>query len=648
MCRKTKIILIILAAAGISLSTYCGKGQDTARNELAQDEGAWFISALPSSVRLNPVTGKIIEDRPDIYKMEPLGQLLERNWVYDGDTVRLFAARGEYVSFQLVLGRVTGDTLKDIFIEMSPFSMEGKKLQAEPELFLGWSVELKTNSRGYEKSSYGPGWYPDALIPFKCLQIDPERTGRLLYPLSLPDFRNRIDNQRYQMIWIDQFVPLERDEAPPGIYTSRITVKAGRSTKQLPVVLKVWDFALPNQNRLAGNIQQSGFVRRLDEKRELELYQLFKKHRIVPTDPSYRPSYSIKSGKLTIDWTQFDARLKKYFTGEAFTASYGYQGPGYGEPLELFVLPFNCAKHKATGGGWPDVGGAQDERKSANRAIYIDAIKQVRRHLLSMVDPAKTQLVVFQNGLDESYFPEAWDRMVYYGKLFKEYFPEAAYRVDGGYSREAMEVIHEAIDYWCCHSVGYNMETVEEYRKLGIKDWVYGPVLYERRANSGVGSSTFIDLELTNERAISWACWKYRTLTWCSWGIGSQWVAAWYSPETWKHAIRRKDKPTYFRSYNGNGQVVYAPGIVPSVNVICPSLRLKNMRDGVEEYEYFRLLSRLDGNSERADEVVNRIIDRPFGEQSIGNLDVWNHNPAQWDAARVEVGKLIEQALARQ
>jgi len=264
-----------------------------------------------------------------------------------------------------------------------------------------------------------------------------------------------------------------------------------------------------------------------------------------------------------------------------------------------------------------------------------------------MIEPDKVRLVVFQNGLDESYFPEAWDRMVYYGKLFKQYFPEAAYRVDGSYSKEAMEIIHKAIDYWCCHSVGYNMETVKEYRKLGIKDWVYGPILYERRGNGGVGSSTFIDLELTNERVISWASWKYETLTWCSWGIGSQWSAAWYSPETWKHVIRRQDQDTYFRSYNGNGQVVYAPGVVPSVDVICPSIRLKNMRDGVEEYEYFRLLAALDGNRDRVDKVVDRIINRPFGKGSLGDLDVWNHNPKDWDEARIEVGKLIEEASAR-
>lgn len=646
MNRVVTLVFSITIVIGLCLS--CSNTDKTLTSSFEESLAAgdgWFVSALPSSIRLNPVSGNIIEDRPDVYQMRPLGNVLAQNWVFDGEKVTLKAARGEYVSFQLVIGRVTKDVLKDIYVEATPFSSSETTLGSKPELFLEWSVDVKSISRGYDRSSYGAGWYPDALIPFDSLQAS-NRKGRLNYPLTLPDFRNRIEDQRYLLIWIDQFIPFEREKASPGNYTSTITVEVNGQTRTLPIVLEVWDFAVPNENRLTGNIQQSGFVRRLDLQRELELYQLFKKHRIIPTDPSYRPTYTVSnSGQIRIDWSDFDARLKKYFTGEAFTEAYGYSGPGYGEPIEIFVLPFNCARPGEERGGWPDVGGEKDERAPANRSIYISAIKQVRQHLLSMVEPDKIRLVAFQNGLDESYFPEAWARMVYYGELFKEHFPEAAYRVDGGYSKEAMEVIHKAIDYWCCHSVGYNMDTVEEYRKLGIKDWIYGPVLYERKGNSGVGSSTFIDLELTNERVISWASWKYRTLTWCSWGIGSQWAAAWYSPETWKHVIRDENSETYFRSYNGNGQVVYAPGVVPSVNVICPSIRLKNMRDGVEEYEYFRLLSQLDGKTDRADQIVNRIVNRPFGEQSLGNLDVWNHNPEDWDRARIEAGELIDELV---
>lgn len=635
--------LVYPILACIAIFCTCGRtgGPDSS------DRGL-ILSALPSSVRLDPVSGKIIENRPDIYEMRTLDGLLQQNWIFSHDTVRLHAARGEYVSFQIVIGSPDGAAHKDIYAGMFPFACGGNPLAAgPPELFLEWSVELRGKSSGYEKSSYGPGWYPDALIPLDCLDTDPEFNGRIWYPLNLPDFRNRIPGQRYQIIWVDQFVPVDSQSAPPGVYRSEIAVRSGESMRSLAVELTVHDCAIPNGNRLWGNLQHEGFLSRMDEKAELELYQLFKKHRVTLADNGYRPDLTVTpSGKVEIDWARFDKRLKKYFTGEAFTAAYGYSGPGYGEPWEEFLLPFDCwREHEGRQhAGWPDAGTAAEEREPGKQALYVDAIRQVREHLLSMTDPEKTHLIVFQAGLDESYFPEAWERMVYYGGLFKKHFPESKYRVDGGYSLEAMQAIHGAIDYWCCHTVGYDMETVKKYRELGIRDWVYGPLLYERKENSGVGSSTFIDLEPSNDRLISWACWKYQALTWCSWGIGSQWRKAWYSPETWHFAVRTKDKPLVERSFNGNALLVYAPGIVQSVDVPCPSIRLKNMRDGVEEWEMLRTLADIDGNTERADSIAGRLVNNPFGEQSIGRFDVWNHNPQDWDEARLALIETIEQA----
>jgi hypothetical protein len=65
------------------------------------------------------------------------------------------------------------------------------------------------------------------------------------------------------------------------------------------------------------------------------------------------------------------------------------------------------------------------------------------------------------------------------------------------------------------------------------------------------------------------------------------------------------------------------------------------MRDGVQEYEYMRLLSQKDGNRKRVDEIVNGIIKNPFGDASIGNLDVWSFDAEKWDLARIKMGKLI-------
>jgi len=354
-------------------------------------------------------------------------------------------------------------------------------------------------------------------------------------------------------------------------------------------------------------------------------------------DPTYKPDLkSAGDKKFSLDWDVFDNRLKKYFTGVAFTAEYGYEyGPGYGEPIETFILPFNVyGKHG--GRGWPDIGNPEVERNPENRQLYRKTIKEVRNHLQPMIDPEKTEISVYLNGLDESYFPEAWDRMVYYGDIFKQDYPEAKFRIDGGYSEEAMKVVQNSITSWASHTINYDIDKVRKYQEMGIEDWLYGPMLYEASVNSWVGSSTFIDLPLVNDRAISWSCWKYKTYSWLSWGVGAGWDRAWYDPQTWKDTHKQ---------LNGNGMLIYAPGMVANVSGACPSIRLKTMRDGVQEYEYMRLLSELDGNATRVDNIVNSIIKQPFGELSIGNLDVWSFDPEQWDQKRIELGELIDQAV---
>lgn len=181
---------------------------------------------------------------------------------------------------------------------------------------------------------------------------------------------------------------------------------------------------------------------------------------------------------------------------------------------------------------------------------------------------------------------------------------------------------------------------------MGIEDWLYGPMLYETRVNSWVGSSTFIDLPLINDRAISWASWKYRTRSWLSWGVGAGWTRAWYDPETWKDSFTSRsdsDAEFTYKKLNGNGLLIYSPGIVPNVDTPCPSIRLKTMRNGVQEYEYMRLLARLDGNPEHTDQIVNSIIKEPFGIESIGDLDVWNYDPEEWDKRRLQLGELIHE-----
>ena len=639
MIRSKKLLIIILLLVGCSFS------------ETDTDSLDWSIGILPSSVRLDPSTNEILDFKFNAVRQQnPYPQdVLKKNWIFDGSKVSLYAARGEYISFQLVLVNYTKSTLKAVSIELPSFSNSGFRLKNNPELFLEWAVQVKTPSTGYPKASLGTGWYPDALIPFRYIQMDSTKVRRRwTYPLDLPDFNNRIDHQKSLIVWIDQYIPFEYEDARPGIYTSEITVTIGNTAQKIPIELNIWDFAIPNENLLKASLQHEGFLSRSTARQELEIYQLFKRNRIGLMDPTYEPDMQmIGNGKVRLNWDLTDNRLKKYFTGDAFTSDYGYDyGPGYGEPIETFILPFDVyGKHGTR--GWPDIGKPDVERNPENIAIYRAVIKEVREHLQTMIDPQKTELIVYLNGLDESYFPEAWDRMVFFGNIFKEDYPETSFRVDGSYSEEAMQVIQNSISSWASHTINYNIDKVRKYQEMGIEDWLYGPMLYESKVNSWVGSSTFIDLPLVNDRAISWSSWKYNTRSWISWGVGAGWMHAWYDPETWKDSYKsgsESDAVFTFKKLNGNGLLVYSPGVVPDVYGVCPSIRLKTMRDGVQEYEYMRLLSELDGNNERVNEIVNSIIKQPFGKNAIGNLDVWSFDPELWDQKRIELGELIHEA----
>lgn len=618
-------------------------------SQIKNNSQGWSISVLPSSVRLDPATNKIIEERFTAVNtgLQVKGNLLENNWIYDGNKVALKSARGEYISFQLVVTNNNPDSIiKNIKVEMPPFSNEITQLKIKPELFLEWAVKVKTPSTGYPKASLGIGWYPDALIPFKYIQNDSLKVkGRLVYPLWLPDFNNRIDDQKSLIIWIDQYIPFSYEDAKPGLYSTNISVAIAEQTQKIPIELTVWNFAIPNENKFKASLQEEGFLSNMSKEKELGVYQLFKRNRISLMDPTYKPGLKISPGSdIKIDWTSFDNRLKKYITGEAFTSKNGYDyGPGYGEPVETFLLPFDVYGKHGTA-GWPDIGKPDVERNLSNQSLYTNTIKEIRNHLKSFINPKKTDITVYLNGLDESYFPEAWSRMVYYGNLFHKAYPEAQFRVDGGYSEEAMKIIGKSINAWATHTINYNIDEIRKYQKRGIKDWLYGPMLYESKVNSWVGSSTFIDLPLVNDRAISWSCWKYNTYSWISWGVGAGWERAWYDPESWKDAYKEgveADAEFSYKKLNGNALLIYSYGIVPNVDEPCPSIRLKTMRNGVQEYEYMRLLSELDKNKNRVDSIVNGIINQPFGDKSIGKLDVWSYNAAQWDAGRVKLGELI-------
>jgi hypothetical protein len=116
--------------------------------------------------------------------------------------------------------------------------------------------------RGGPNEPLGPGWYPDALIPF----FHPD-TGAPLEDGEIRAVPFDLEPNRNQPLWVDLYVP--RDAAP-GSYTTTFTITSDQGEASVSVDLKVWDFELPLRpslkswfalNRGAGRAQYEELLR---------------------------------------------------------------------------------------------------------------------------------------------------------------------------------------------------------------------------------------------------------------------------------------------------------------------------------------------------------------------------------------------------
>lgn len=541
-------------------------------------QGEVRVWAVGDAVRVNPVTGKLFEEP------QPPSSV----WDAPRKCILLRAARNEFVAFQVIVE--TSQRIEDVNLEFQELRHASGARFADLRIgiFKAWYVSVRRASTGYEGTSRGSGWYPDALMPKRRAGL---QTG---FPFSIPDLHNNIPDQTNHAIWIDVFVPNERENAPPGIYKGQVHVTWKGGGETLDVALEVWDFALPQESHLPGDIW-NGSMKSMPPERELQYYQLARQHRFHPLIYAYRPRLSISGTTVKLDWREYDDRLSRYLDGSAFTAKHGYWGPGYGLPVSHMMLPFDIEKGNSGGSPWP-VRVPPEGRTPEYESIWKETGRQIREHFDRNPAWARVRKIAFLNGLDESYNESAYEKMLYYGKLLHDALGRGwfKHRIDGGYSREAMEKLYKEVDLWVCHTVAFDIDTVEHYRTKGVETWFYGPMIYEQRKNSGCGSNTFLDLDLLVNRAIGWIGWKYQA-GWVEWEFDWNAYASWYEAENFKEPNR---------IYNGSGQLIYR-GEVMGYNQPVPSIRLKAQRRGLQDYEYFWLLAQKDGGRQTADELVN-------------------------------------------
>ena len=100
----------------------------------------------------------------------------------------------------------------------------------------------------------------------------------------------------------------------------------------------------------------------------------------------------------------------------------------------------------------------------------------------------------------------------------------------------------------------------------------------------------------------------------------------WTEPGTLDRRDRRKEL-----MYNGEGSLLY-PARAVGYDGIAPSLRVKALRDGIEDYEYLAILAQ-QGRKDVAMQHVRKLVDSWFK---------WNPDPTAYEDARRELAREIE------
>lgn len=225
------------------------------------------------------------------------------------------AARNEYEMFQVVLRADTPMTITDVHFALPTLPQAGLSDLDRVMIYRAgyMAVTQPSNSEGET------GLWPDALIPkIDSYACEP----RNAFPVTMPAGRN-------QSFYIEVYVPRG---TPAGHYPGTLTLSGaganGAFVHAQTVDLTVWDFTLPSTASLQSSF---GFLgSELDKGHRLDLagedavrlssrYALSGlRHRVaISTLSEAAPPYVYADGKVTIDWSGYDAAATPFLDGSA-------------------------------------------------------------------------------------------------------------------------------------------------------------------------------------------------------------------------------------------------------------------------------------------------------------------------------------------
>ena len=559
---------------------------------------ALFCSALLPSLLLPSLllqqAGAADEKPIGLTVLNSMQRIVQHQAPFGAAAAEISAARNEVESFQVVVAALKGN-LRVTRVEISELSGDGGAKIAQENLKL-YREEYVRVRMSTPRAEVPPGLYPDALVPF----VDPV-SGQPIEPLSRRRERwgepvvtsghdmyalpFEIWQGQNQPIWVDVHVP---KDAAAGVYRGTVRVVAREGTAQIPVTLTVWDITLPDgpthHNHFGGFSRLAQFFdvkRGSEEFRQIEARycQAMAEHRINPPIPAHLLPSVNSDGSLTVDLERHAALVK--FMAELHVTDF-----------EIPRSPFGRLPHSTKQPGYLEIPPAEREKAIRYYRAYHDYLKQ---------NGWGQRAYVYL--LDEPNVRENYEQVLVLGQVVHEAAPELkCLVVEQTYPHDpSWPDIDPAVDIWCPLWSFIDRDTIQAKLAEGDAVWSYtalvqrSPPYHPRYAEVKDKDPPYwhIDRPLLVYRMPTWINRQYGITGLLYWSTVTPVIEPWCNP-AFAHP----------RHYNGGGYLFY-PGVPCGIDGPVASMRLKNLRDGMEDYEYFVLLEQRGGK-----EAVQKIVDR--------------------------------------
>jgi len=499
----------------------------------------------------------------------------------------LSAAQDEYEAFQVIVRAPDDEPLNGVDARVTDLTGPIVLPSQHAVLYREHYVRVTRSSPG---SPYQAAEWPDALIPFVHPETGQRLTGGRLTaaPFSVAPGNN-------QPLFIEIHIPAG---TPAGVYTGHVVLSAvGRTNTAVPITVRVRNFTLPRRASLRSKFTGYGetagpadyFMLPYGHPELPAMADRFNafllSHRLTPNTPDGTAPYvDLATGH--IDTRYSHAALQRHFVDQQatgwtipFSPDWPWADPAGTDRTKAVTYLTEMANY-LTAHGWFDRAFVElwDEPDSAQAYATI-------RSVAALVHAVRSDYKVLVTEQPQTEDP-LWGTLA------------------------------GAVDIWAPLTSFFAEPPASAARGRGEEVWSY--------TEGAAEPAWLIDFPLLNPRVFSWITWRY----------GLRGVLYW-TPWHWEETNPWDNPGNYtvpWGTYNGNGCLVYPGSDVGYAYGPIPSLRLKALRDGLEDYEYLKLLSDRGEPSNADGEAL-----------AIGtSWSAWNADPSALLAARERLAERIE------